>query len=113
MDTDRLLELVQRRVGRAHTLVLAIAGNALKAFPGAGTLAGGLLHAVAYGLVFDSLGKAVARSLETRGELHPVQAADTFRETLVEDLESSARRFAKLALRERGGGSAARGQSGR
>jgi hypothetical protein len=102
MDTDRLLELVQRRVGRAHTLVLAIAGNALKAFPGAGTLAGGLLHAVAYGLVFDSLGKAVARSLETRGELHPVQAADQFRETLVEDLESSARRFAKLALRERG-----------
>jgi hypothetical protein len=57
---------------------------------------------VAYGLVFDSLGKAVARSLETRGELHPVQAADQFRETLVEDLESSARRFAKLALRERG-----------
>jgi len=101
MDLDRLLELVQRRVGRAHTLVLAIAGNALKAFPGVGTLAGGLLHAVAYGLVFDSLGKAVAKSLETRGELHPLQAADSFRETLFEDLETSARRFAKLAIRER------------
>jgi GTP-binding protein EngB required for normal cell division len=101
IDLDRLLELVQRRVGRAHTLVLAIAGNALKAFPGVGTLAGGLLHAVAYGLVFDSLGKAVAKSLGTRGELHPLQAADTFRETLFEDLETSARRFAKLALRER------------
>ncbi len=100
MDLDRLLELVQRRVGRAHTLVLAIAGNALKTFPGLGTLAGGLLHAVAYGLVFDGLGKAVARSLESRGELHPLQAADSFGETLLEDVETSARRLAKLALRE-------------
>jgi len=100
MDLDRLLQLVQKRVGRAHTLVLAIAGNALKTFPGLGTLAGGLLHAVAYGLVFDSLGKAVARSLETRGELHPLQAADSFGETLLEDVDTSARRFAKLALRE-------------
>jgi hypothetical protein len=101
MDLDRLLDLVQRRVGGARTLVLTIAGNALKVFPGLGTLAGGLLHAVAYGLVFDSLGKAVARSLESRGELHPLQAADSFRETLFEDLETSARRFAKLAIQAR------------
>ena len=40
VDTDLLLKLVQKHVGRAHTLVLAVAGNALKAFPGVGTLAG-------------------------------------------------------------------------
>ena len=51
-------------VGAAGAAVtLAIAGNALKAFPGLGTVGGGLVHAVAYGLVFDSLGRAVAATL--------------------------------------------------
>jgi uncharacterized protein (DUF697 family) len=98
-DRDRLLELVQQHVGKTMTLLLAIAGNALKAFPGVGTLAGGVLHAVAYGLIFQSLGKALARSFESRGELHPVQAAQTFKEHMGEDLEISARDIAAMALR--------------
>jgi len=97
VDTDLLLELVQKHVGRSTTLVLAIAGNALKAFPGAGTLAGGMIHAVAYGMVFDTLGRAVAASLESRGELHPVQTATVFKETMGENIEASARRFVKFA----------------
>ena len=97
VDTDLLLELVQKHVGKSTTLVLAIAGNALKAFPGAGTLAGGMIHAVAYGMVFDTLGRAVAASLDSRGELHPVQTAMVFKETLGEDIEASARRFVKFA----------------
>jgi GTPase Era involved in 16S rRNA processing len=97
VDTDLLLELVQKHVGKSTTLVLAIAGNALKAFPGAGTLAGGMIHAVAYGMVFDTLGRAVAASLDSRGELHPVQTATVFKETLGEDIEASARRFVKFA----------------
>ena len=97
VDTDLLLDLVQKHVGKSSTLILAIAGNALKAFPGAGTLAGGVLHAVAYGLVFDTLGKAVAVSLDTRGELHPVQTATVFKETLGENIEASAGRFVKFA----------------
>ena len=36
-------------------IVLAVAGNALKAFPGLGTLGGGVLHAFAYALIFDSM----------------------------------------------------------
>ena len=44
-----------------------VAGNAAKAFPGLGTLGGGLAHAVAYGLIFDSLGRALAATMaETR-----------------------------------------------
>jgi GTP-binding protein EngB required for normal cell division/uncharacterized protein (DUF697 family) len=97
VDTDLLLELVQKHVGKSTTLVLAIAGNALKAFPGVGTLAGGMMHAVAYGMVFDTLGRAVAASLDSRGELHPVQTATVFKETLGEDIEASARRFVKFA----------------
>jgi len=98
-DRDRLLDLVQQQLGKTMTLVLAVAGNALKAFPGIGTLAGGVLHAVAYGLVFRSLGRAVARSFETRGALHPLQTARTFKETLGEELEISGRDMARLALR--------------
>lgn len=98
MDTDLLLELVQKRVARSSTIMLAVAGNALKAFPGLGTLAGGITHAAAYGMIFDALGKAVARSLESRGALRPAQAAQVFEEGLSEDLETRARHFARLAL---------------
>ncbi|MEA3276558.1 MAG: GTPase [Pseudomonadota bacterium] len=98
MDTDLLLELVQKRVARSTTIMLAIAGNGLKAFPGVGTLVGGLVHAAAYGMIFESLGKAVAVSLESRGALRPAQAAQAFEESLSEDLEARARRFARLAL---------------
>jgi GTP-binding protein EngB required for normal cell division len=98
VDRDRLLEMVQQHVGRVWTLTLAVAGNALKAFPGVGTLAGGVLHAVAYGLIFHSLGRAVARSFETRGTLHPVQTAQTFKETLGEELEVAAQDFAQMAI---------------
>jgi len=97
-DRDRLLSLVSKEIGKTMTLVLAVSGNALKAFPGVGTLAGGVMHAVAYGLIFQSLGRAVARSFESRGELHPLQTARTFKETLGEDLEISARDFAEMAL---------------
>lgn len=98
MDTDLLLELVQKRVARSTTIMLAVAGNALKAFPGIGTLVGGVTHAAAYGMIFEALGKAVAQSLESRGALRPAQAAQVFEESLSEDLEARARRFARLAL---------------
>lgn len=98
-DRDKLLDMVQEHVGKTMTLLLAIAGNALKAFPGVGTLAGGVLHAVAYGMIFQSLGRALARSFDSRGELHPAQTAQTFKEHLGEDLEISARDIAKLALK--------------
>lgn len=100
VDTDLLLELAQKYVRKSTTLILAIAGNGLKAFPGVGTLAGGVLHAIAYGMLFDALGRAIAGSLESRGELHPVQAAAQFKDNLGDNLEGSARRFAEIALVE-------------
>ena len=98
MDTDLLLDLARKRVARHTTIILAVAGNALKAFPGVGTLVGGLAQAVAYGLIFEALGKAVAQSLESRGALRPAQAVQVFEESLSENLEARARRFARLAL---------------
>ena len=101
-DTELLMELVQKHVGTTKTLLLAIAGNGLKAFPGIGTIAGGLLHAIAYGMIFNTLGNAVALSLQTRGELRPLVTSQLFKEQLGVNLESSARRYAKVALEELG-----------
>ena len=56
------------------------------------------MHAVAYGLIFDALGRAVCRTLETRGELRPAPASLTFRDNLVSDVESRARKLLRLAL---------------
>lgn len=100
VDTDLLLSLVQRHVVKTHTVLLAVAGNALKAFPGIGTLAGGALHAVAYGMIFRTLGRALTTTLATRGELHPRQTAKLFEETLGEDLDTSARSLARLVVEQ-------------
>lgn len=100
VDLELLLELIQKRVRKQTTLLLAVAGNALKAFPGIGTVAGGLLHAVVYGFLFDALGKSLAASLDSRGELHPLQVANQFEDQLGEDIKASAARYARLAFQE-------------
>jgi hypothetical protein len=98
IELQKLLTLTQKQVRTALPLLLAVAGNAAKAFPGIGTLAGGLMHAVAYGLIFDALGRAVTRTLETRGELRPAPASLMFRDNLVNGAESQARKLLRLAL---------------
>ena len=102
IDTETLIRLVQERVRAGTALMLAVAGNACKAFPGLGTLAGGGIHAVAYGMLFDVLGRGIASSLETRGALHPVQIATEFEESIGEDLGATARRLARLVVTESG-----------
>ena len=94
----QLADEIASLTGGGRILIEPGAGNAAKAFPGVGTLAGGLMHAVAYGLIFDALGRAVLRTLETRGELRPAPASLTFRDNLVTDVESQARRLLRLAL---------------
>ena len=55
-DTDLLIELVQKHVGKTKTLMLAIAGNGLKAFPGVGTIAVGVAKANADGITVSGNG---------------------------------------------------------
>lgn len=100
MQIESFLKLAGGKVRKMSALTLAIAGNGLKAFPGVGTLSGGLLHAVAYGMIFDSLGRAAADTLATRGDLRPLPAAQAFGERLNDHLESGAGHFARLALKE-------------
>ncbi|MEE4175425.1 MAG: GTPase [Xanthomonadales bacterium] len=100
VEIESFLKLAGGRVRKMSALTLAIGGNALKAFPGLGTLTGGLLHAVAYGMIFDSLGRAASDTLATRGDLRALPAARAFEENLTDALENHAGRFARMALRE-------------
>ncbi len=101
LDVEEFLNLSQSRVGRALPLSLAVAGNGLKAFPGIGTVAGGLVHAVAYGLIFDALGRSLVLTLSRHGELVPDVAADEFEEGISEHIEAGVRRVAEMALDEK------------
>lgn len=102
VEIESFLRLAGGKVKKLTAITLAITGNALKAFPGIGTLTGGLVHAVAYGMIFDSLGRAAAETLASRGELRPYPAAKAFEEMLNDNLEAGAVRFAKLVLAEKG-----------
>ena len=98
LDVEEFLNLSQSRVGRALPLTLAVAGNGLKAFPGLGTVAGGVVHAVAYGLIFDALGRSLVLTLSTHGELDPEVAAREFEEGISEHIEAGVKRVARMAL---------------
>jgi GTP-binding protein EngB required for normal cell division/uncharacterized protein (DUF697 family) len=102
VEIESFLRLAGGKVKKMTAITLAITGNALKAFPGIGTLTGGMIHAVAYGMIFESLGRAAAETLASRGDLRPYPAAKAFEEMLNENLEAGAVRFAKLALAEKG-----------
>lgn len=81
---QELLKQISGRAKMSLPLMLAIAGNALKAFPGIGTLAGAATHAVAYGLLFESLGQAVTRTLAQTGQLQQQHTLAHFEESLRE-----------------------------
>jgi hypothetical protein len=101
LDIEEFLSLGESKAGRALPLSMAVAGNGLKAFPGLGTVAGGLAHAVAYGLIFDALGRSLISTLSRHGELVPDAAANEFEEGISEHLEAGVRRIAKMALDEK------------
>jgi GTP-binding protein EngB required for normal cell division/uncharacterized protein (DUF697 family) len=102
IDVEQLLKLLQTRLGRVTPLVLSVVGNGLKAFPGLGTVVGGVVQAVAYGLIFDALGRAVARTLERRGALSQGAVEQSFKEVLGEDMEARARGLAAWLVETRG-----------
>lgn len=90
------------------SIVLAVAGNALKAFPGLGTLGGGVLHAFAYALIFDSMGRALAASLAERGELDQRDAGERLKGLLGDARGARVKELAVLTMeawREGGKGS--------
>lgn len=103
LDIEDFLTLSQSRLGKALPLSLAVAGNALKAFPGIGTLAGGLVHAVAYGLIFDALGRSLVQTLMQHNALDPGTAAKAFEEGISEHIEAGIQQVAEMAIQRQSG----------
>jgi len=103
IDIETFLAQVKLTVRTSASIVLAIAGNAAKAFPGFGTLGGGVLHAIAYGLIFDSLGRAVASTLRDHRALDQLAAHQALSKLLGDTSAERLRRIADYALqREKG-----------
>ena len=98
LDVEEFLNLSQSRAGKALPLSMAVAGNGLKAFPGIGTVAGGVVHAVAYGLIFDALGRSLVLTLEAHGQFDPETAAREFEDGISEHIEAGVRQVARMAL---------------
>lgn len=102
LDLDEFVALAGGRLRGTSALILAIAGNAMKAFPGLGTIGGGLVHAVAYAMIFDSLGRAVAETLARGAGFDPSEALDRLNVVLKQDaLLERAPEVLKLALAAR------------
>lgn len=99
LQIDQVLKSAGGKLRTSTSLVLAVAGNALKAFPGIGTAAGGIMHAVAYGMIFNSLGKAVLTSVSTEGQLNTELTKQTFEENLLGSSKELAKDLAKMALK--------------
>jgi len=98
IDVENLLARLGLTVRNTTAIVLAIAGNAFKAFPGLGTLGGGMLHAVAYGLVFDALGRAIAATLSERAQLDLADSEQRVRNLLAEPGKARVERVARIVL---------------
>ena len=98
IDIDAFLGQVKLTLRTSTSIVLAIAGNAAKAFPGLGTLGGGVVHAIAYGLIFDSLGTAVATTMREHHRLDSRQASAALASLLADGSAERLRRIAGYAL---------------
>ena len=103
IDLQTLVEAASSKIKTHLTVILALAGNVCKAFPGIGTVIGGASHAVAYGLIFESLGRATLQTLE-RGSFDAFNTQHImqhFEEQLKNDLETRAQSLVRLALNSR------------
>ena len=97
VDLDDFLTRAGGLLRTSTSLVLAVAGNALKAFPGFGTLGGGLLHAVAYGLIFHSLGHALAASFADLKRFDRQATLDAFQQGLKRPDPDTVVQLARIA----------------
>ncbi|HET9047464.1 MAG TPA: GTPase [Chiayiivirga sp.] len=103
VDVDDLLARAGGLLRTGSSITLAVVGNALKAFPGFGTLGGGIVHAVAYGLIFDSLGHALADTLAHTRTLDRDATVAAFQQRIKAPSTERLLALAKLALAESSG----------
>jgi len=98
LQIDDILRAAGSKLKTSTSMVLAVSGNALKSFPGLGTITGGLLHAVAYGLIFNALGRAVMTTLNETGRLDADKTKTIFEDNLLGSSDKMAKNLAQMAL---------------
>lgn len=98
IELEALVKAIGGKLRGSVALIIAIVGNGLKAFPGLGTLSGGALHAIAYGLIFDRIGHALQESLE---QLHRVAKPGLLPSDVLQRLDSEWRDTAALLRQAR------------
>lgn len=104
VQVEDFVQQAKLNLRSGSSIVLAVAGNAMKAFPGLGTLGGGVLHAFAYALIFDSMGRALAASLAERHTLDQHDAGERLKALLADAGSGRLHQLATLtieAVRER------------
>lgn len=99
MEIDQVIRMTSGKLKTSVSLILAVAGNAMKSFPGIGTAAGGITHAVSYGMIFNALGNAVLESVSTLGVLDAQATNKKFEENLLGPAQTLAKDLAKMALK--------------
>jgi hypothetical protein len=99
MEIDQVIRMTGGKLKTSVSLILAVAGNALKSFPGLGTAAGGITHAVSYGMIFNALGNAVLESVTSLGTLDAQATQQKFEENLLGPAQNLAKDLAKMALK--------------
>ncbi|PIE45600.1 MAG: hypothetical protein CSA44_02175 [Gammaproteobacteria bacterium] len=101
VDLEATLAMLNDKMKKELALILALVGNVLKAFPGIGTVTGGIAHAVAYGLIFESLGKAMSACLDSHQGLEQHRLVSALEEQLHDNLEKRAFNMAKAVIFKR------------
>lgn len=101
VDLESTLALLNDKMKKELAVILALVGNVLKAFPGVGTVAGGVAHAVAYGLIFESVGRAMTACLEKYNGIEQNQLAGELQGQISNNLEERAVRLAKAVIFKR------------
>lgn len=98
VDLEATLSMLNDKMKKELALILALTGNVLKAFPGVGTVAGGAAHAVAYGLIFESVGKAMTACLDKYNGINPSQLEVELNGQVNNNLEERALKMAKAVI---------------
>lgn len=98
VDLEDTLSMLNDKMKKELAIVLALVGNVCKAFPGVGTVAGGAMHAVAYGLIFESVGRAMTACLDKYHGIDKQLLANELEGQIHDNLEARAIRLAKAVI---------------
>ncbi len=98
IELEALISSINSKLKKQISLILALVGNVHKAFTGIGTVTGGALHAIAYGLIFESLGRALVTCFEKDAHFEKKDIIKAVEDELSGNLETRTRKLVQTIL---------------